>query len=127
MVEFHYLLMSSSEFLKDNVLEEVLRERAAYYLAKNRKQDFWVIKSPKFLSHSKILKEFRNTIFFKQKKSQNYYALVSSDKVFIDWLALRIGYFESLCGPDKSKIGKLSINGILGNTKLINPLISLRK
>lgn len=127
MAEFHYLLMSNSEFLRDNVLEEVLRERAAYYLAKNKKQDFWVIKSPKFLSHSKILKEFRNTNFFKQKKSQNYYAIVSSDKVFIDWLALRIGYFESLFATDKSKIGKFTINGISGNTSLINPLISFRK
>jgi len=86
-----------------------------------------VIKSPYFLLHSKILKEFRNTTFLKQRKRQDYYAIVSSDKVFINWLALRIGYFEPLLGTEQTKISKFSINGISGNTGLINPLISLDK
>ena len=96
-LKYYYLIMSQKEMIQNQVLEEILRERANYYFAKQKSLDFWVTLSPLFLEdlnlHEKILK----TNFYKQQKSSisstsdfNFYAsLISLDKDFINWIQLR--------------------------------------
>ena len=99
---------------------------------------FWGTLSPLFLEdlnlHEKILK----TNFYKQQKSSisstsdfNFYAsLISLDKDFINWIQLRLGYFEDLSNQsnEKNKTNYIS-DGIYGSFQLselnqISPLES---
>ena len=118
--------MSKLEILKNNVIEEVLRERANYYFSKNRANDFWLIESPEFVSQKFLIKEIQQTIFFEKNQASDYFAIISSDKVFINWLALRIGYFESFNTKKQFKNKEYTVNGIRGNLKYANALISLK-
>ncbi len=86
--------------LENQILEELLRERANYYLSKKKIKDFWVLINPKFLSH--LNEKIARTNFFNQQKSElfgkacgpYYSCLISVDKDFIKWVQLRLGYFE---------------------------------
>jgi hypothetical protein len=49
--EYYYLIMSQSDFMQNQVLEEVLRERATYYNEKKKSLDFWVLISPNFIKN----------------------------------------------------------------------------
>ncbi len=97
MTEFYYLLLNKFQFLKNNALEEILRERAYYYLRENKTNDFWVIQNPQFLYEKNFFVKIKSTQFYKINKDLNsLYVILSSDKNFINWLSLRIGYFENL-------------------------------
>ena len=41
--------MSQKDMLQNQVLEEILRERATYYISKKRTLDFWITISSDFL------------------------------------------------------------------------------
>jgi hypothetical protein len=107
MNDLHYIIMSQKDVIKNQVLEEILRERASHYNSKQQEQDFWIITNPTLLfkdrNYSKILK----TKFYNQQFSKIRYksqagefqedflgAIVSTNIKFIEWLRLRIGYFE---------------------------------
>jgi len=102
--KYYYITMSQIDMLQNQVLEEILRERANYYLAKNRPCDFWVLLSPNFMNNSKINKNLKNTKFYNQHKgeildglnSEFYSSLITLDKDFIKWIKLRLGYFEDI-------------------------------
>lgn len=135
---YYYIVMSQKEMLQNQILEEILRERANYYLSKNRDFDFWMLISPEFLNKENNLMSFiLDTNFFKQHKadildshnSQFYSALISLDENFIKWVQLRLGYFELLnkevgisnsyisdgiCGQIKSYEGN---NSVLNHNK----------
>lgn len=100
MTEFYYLLLNKFQFLKNNALEEILRERAYYYLRENKTNDFWVIQNPQFFYEKSFFLKIKSTQFYKKNKDlsqlNSLYAILSSDKNFINWLSLRIGYFENL-------------------------------
>ena len=103
-LNYYYIVMSQKDMLQNQVLEEILRERANYYLAKKRDLDFWVLINPNFLNtndfHEKVIK----TQFFNQHKdeitdtlnSKFFSSLISFDKDFIKWIMLRLGYFENI-------------------------------
>ena len=103
-VRYYYLIMSQIDMLENQVLEEILRERANYYLSKNKNIDFWLLISPTFLTENNLLEEIKQTNFYKQQKTKissdtdkNYYSsIISLDKEFILWLQLRLGYFENV-------------------------------
>ena len=50
-IRYYYLVMSQIDMLENQVLEEILRERANYYLSKNKNIDFWLLN--KFFFDSK--------------------------------------------------------------------------
>lgn len=115
--------MSQKDMLKNQVLEEILRERRNYYFSISKVQDFWLLISPKFLKNLPLNK----TIFFNQKKEnvessstdKNFYSvLLSSNKEFIKWIELRLGYFEnfffSVAGSNGQVDGKITVDGISG-------------
>lgn len=105
---YYYLIMSQKDFLQSQVMEEILREKAAYYNSRKKYADFWILISPKFLKINDLSSKIRQTKFYNQKinkiKTSNisddnlefYTALVSLDKEFMDWVKLRLGYFENI-------------------------------
>ena len=103
-MEYYYIVMSQKDMLKNQVLEEILRERANYYFSKNRSLDFWVTISPSFLENKNIFNKIKETNFYKQHKSEIqsdsenefYCALITLNKDFLNWIKLRLGYFENL-------------------------------
>lgn len=102
--DYYYLLMSQQDLLQTEVIEEVIRERSNAYTLQNRKTDFWILISPEFATTPKIKQKIKETNFYKQKKvdllssnnSEFYGAIVSSNKEFITWLSLRLGFFENI-------------------------------
>jgi hypothetical protein len=128
--KYYFFLMNQKQMLEDEVLEEILRERTSYYVSKNRQIDFWLLISPSFVSVFNLDEKIRATNFYKQQKenigfsftnsyvkeleeleemaeekrkyfSKDFYsAIVSSDKEFIKWLKLRLGYFENIDEPN---------------------------
>jgi len=97
--EYYYLIMSQTDFIQNQVLEEVLRERATYYNEKKKSLDFWVLVSPSFIKKLDLERKIINTNFYKQQEDKNciyYCSLISLDKEFINWIQLRLGYFENI-------------------------------
>jgi hypothetical protein len=96
--------MSQKQMLENEVLEEILRERATYYFSKKKILDFWLLIAPTFLKSMNLMKKIKATRFYKQQIANItsdidydfYSVLISSDKEFIKWIKLRLGYFEDL-------------------------------
>ena len=122
-VKYYYIIMSQIDMLQNQVLEEILREKANYYFSKNKSIDFWITISPKFINESNLTEEIKVSNFYKQRCSEIvarngndfYSALVSLDKDFINWIKLRLGYFENLKTLKTQNIGSNYISdGIYG-------------
>jgi len=89
--------MSQKEFFENQVFEEILRERVNYYVSKNQVIDFWISLEPEFLTELLTSKNYQTTQFFKRTKGKvPYSCLISTNKEFINWIQLRLGFFENL-------------------------------
>lgn len=104
---YHYLIMAQKDLLENECLEEILREKTTYYYIRKKHRDFWLSISPTFLSHPIFFQSLKSTNFYKQKKplfspslietQKPFFAsLISLDKEFINWIQLRLGYFENI-------------------------------
>lgn len=100
---YSFIVGSENFLLKEEPLEEVLRERFQYCLREKKLMNFWLIKSPKFIN-------FLNLQFREQKVPDSPISLVSTNDAFIRWLKLRYHHVG---------IGVFIPNLI----KIINPLI----
>ena len=127
-INYHYLIMSQKDLLQNQVIEEILREKSSYYAAQGKVPDYWILISPKFLQEEKIKKELRETKFFKNQKQkivlksnenkdlEFYAALVSLDQEFMNWIKLRLGYFEELLQPKETILSDSYVSdGVFGN------------
>jgi hypothetical protein len=105
--KYYYIVMSQKDMLQNQVLEEILRERATYYISKKRTLDFWITISSEFLEDDKLKKKIKLTNFYNQQKdkinykfqnkeSDFYATLISTDQEFLRWIKLRLGYFENI-------------------------------
>jgi len=148
-IRYYYFVMSQIDMLENQVLEEILRERANYYFSKNKNIDFWLLISPSFLKTNDLLEKIKQTNFYKQQKTKissnnekDYYsAIVSLDKEFILWLQLRLGYFETInsninesfvsdgfCGFfDYEEKNSLTCSPLKNDVNQLNPSILLKK
>jgi hypothetical protein len=126
-IKYYYLIMSQNDMIQNQVLEEILRERTSYYISKNRVTDFWTLISPKFIKNLKLDEKILTTNFYNQQKkeitsdiNQNFYgSLVSLDKEFINWIQLRLGYFENIDENVDPKLKtKYISDGIIGQFTL---------
>lgn len=141
MTVYYYILMSQTQMLRNEVLEEILRERTNYYFAKSKTIDFWITISPAFVTTFALQQKIQTTNFFRQRKTELlsqkepfYSALISSDKEFIRWIRLRLGYFEDLdedIENNRSFDNSIS-DGVTGSFEVlpsnsISPLISNSK
>ena len=149
--EYHYILMSQQDLLQNEVIEEIVRERTNSYMLQNKKNDFWIVISPKFIENSNLTEKLKQTNFYRQRicstnstnKKDFYGAIVSFNKEFITWLSLRLGYFENLetfqtvLVANKNYVsngayGKFSIvnqdnSPFFSNPRLIHPTILTNK
>ena len=146
-VKYHYLIMSQKDMSQNQVLEEILRERTNYYFAKERSFDFWILPCPNFIKELNLDSSIKKTNFYLQKKDeinsftqQNFYmSLVTLDKKFLNWIQLRLGYFENISQDIISKT-KYKSDGVYGffesndlnnslsfDESIINPDIILKR
>ena len=107
-INYHYLIMSQKDLLQNQVIEEILREKSSYYISQNKAPDYWILISPDFIKEKKLDAKIKLTRFFENQQSkivfnsnQNkeiefYASLVSLDKEFMNWIKLRLGYFEEI-------------------------------
>ena len=125
----YFILMSQKDFLENQVIEEVLRERANYYVSKNKLRNFWIVNSPEFVFLPKFKTKITNSNFYKQKINQIvvklnnkdyefYTALITFDYEFIKWIQLRIGYFEDISTISSPSIHSYISDGIYGKFDL---------
>lgn len=80
--QYYFVIASKKFLLKEEPLEEVLRERFQYCLRENKYMNFWLIQSPKFL-------EIEIMNHLKKKIPNELTAIVSTNEPFIRWLKLR--------------------------------------
>lgn len=81
---YYSLILNQQKFFKNEVLEELLRERINYYNSKKIKLNFWIT----LLSKDQLIKDKNDKIFLA--------ALVSTNKEFINWIKLRLGFFKKI-------------------------------
>lgn len=80
--QYYFVIASKKFLLKEEPLEEVLRERFQYCLRENKYMNFWLIQSPKFL-------EIELMSHLKKKIPNEFTAIVSTNEPFVRWLKLR--------------------------------------
>ena len=95
---YHCIVFEQNDFLKNQVIEELLRERSSYYVNKNLSNDFWILLNPDFLKNNNILEKFSKSNYFKKFNLEKifYVVIISPNIEFINWMKLRLGYCEDL-------------------------------
>lgn len=88
-VKYHFVIGSSKFLLKNEPLEEILRERAQFLRREKKPITFWLIKSPKFLK-SPQLSDIRTKLLEAGLSEVELTAIVSVDESFTTWLKLRL-------------------------------------
>jgi len=58
-VTCYYLLFSQKDFLQNQVIEELIRERSNYYIAENKSTDYWILNSPEFINNSELKEKIK--------------------------------------------------------------------
>jgi len=96
-----YVILSQYDLLKNNVIEELLRERTEYYKSQNKIIDFWVFLNPIFLNvpfinSSIISSDFYSNLYNRiDFNNKDYLAvIISTNREYINWLKLRLGGFD---------------------------------
>ena len=46
---YHFIIFEQNDMFKSQTIEELLRERANYYIDKSRLCDFWILLNPFFI------------------------------------------------------------------------------
>nr|QUE28753.1 Ycf54 [Porphyropsis coccinea] len=99
----YYFAIASKKFLtEEEPLEEILRERVNHYKTNKKDIDFWFVENPEFFNFKSIKKVINSN-------DQPMAAIVSTNKTFINWIKLRIGYVF---------IGKIAESEFITNTLL---------
>jgi hypothetical protein len=57
-----YLLMSQDDLFKNQVIEEILRERSSSYILQGKPNDFWILVSPKFIEKEEIQQQIKQNL-----------------------------------------------------------------
>jgi len=128
----YYLIFSQKDFLENQVIEELIRERSNYYISENKNPDFWILNSPEFLKQGNIIKKIKNSNFYKLKYNQiiknneEYYSsILTFNEEFYIWMQLRLGDFEDI-DLEKFKNSKIyNVDGIKGSFILTKENMSL--
>ena len=88
-VKYYFVIGSSKFLLKNEPLEEMLRERAQFLKREKKPITFWLVKSPKFLDSSQ-LSVVKNRLLDAGLSNVELTAILSLDQSFITWLKLRL-------------------------------------
>nr|YP_009398596.1 hypothetical protein [Kuetzingia canaliculata]ARW67782.1 hypothetical protein [Kuetzingia canaliculata] len=87
MYKYYFAAASQNFFLKQEPVEEILRERTQYYKSNNKDIDFWFVLSPNFIKASE-------NIALNPRMNDSMAAIISLDQEFINWLKLRISFVQ---------------------------------
>ena len=60
----YFLLFSQKDFLKNTVIEEILRERTNYNYQQKKQRDFWILVSPSFLLNNELNNKIKISNYF---------------------------------------------------------------
>ena len=113
--------MSEANLLRNKAVEELLREKANYFLCKKKIKDFWILPSIEFLNHIEILSEKKKTDFYFNMDKSNLWTLISLNKNFIKRFELRLGSFENLDKNfTKYNLKFFNLKSIIGNFSFNN-------
>nr|YP_009732213.1 hypothetical protein [Gracilaria spinulosa]QHS70785.1 hypothetical protein [Gracilaria spinulosa] len=85
MPKYYFAIASRNFLMNEEPIEEILRERTNHYRDIKKDIDFW------FITNSDLLKSFKINHIYKPL-TEDYAAIISLDKKFIQWLKLRIGF-----------------------------------
>lgn len=104
-ITYYFIIASQKFLLKEEPLEEVLRERFQYCQRERKLMNFWLVISPKFLD-SPNMDKLRN------KLPKDSVAIISTNESFIRWLKLRYHHvgIGSFIAPSKHIINPLKSN-----------------
>ena len=96
IIKYHCIIFEQNDFFKNQVIEELLRERSSYYANKNISNDFWIILNPNFLKNDLFLEKISKTNYLKKFNIEKLFfaVIISTNLEFINWIKLRLGYFE---------------------------------
>jgi hypothetical protein len=82
----YYFAIASQDFLlKEEPLEEILRERTHHYKSVDKPIDFWIVHNPAFINMSEMLN-------IRKQITKPTVAIISHNPKFIEWLKLRLGF-----------------------------------
>ena len=84
-MQTYYYVLASQQFLTDEPIEEVLKERTRYYQEQEKEIDFWLVHQPAFLVASELGA-------IKAQCPQPASAIISTNSQFITWLKLRLEF-----------------------------------
>jgi hypothetical protein len=99
---FSYLASTDSFLFHEEPLEEMFRERSAYLKNSKKSCDTWIQLKPEFLKRNRLVE---SSGFYKKSvvecldnaiSHHPYPVLISTNKSYLDWLQLRLGYFENI-------------------------------
>jgi hypothetical protein len=112
--------MTQESLLKNQVLEELLREKSNNYQVNKQQKDFWILNSPNFINKLNLSEKIKNSNFYKNNKNKNnhFSCLISLDKKYIQWIELRLGYFENIKDLNDLQLKKFVSDGIIGSIDL---------
>lgn len=124
-IKYYYLAMTQKNMLQNQVLEEILRERAHNYFLRKKPLDFWILIAPDFLTNKETQQTISATNFFLQKNSELisaygstfYSCIISLDMDFLRWVQLRLGSFENPLFCNKA-LTESNSDGIFGQVCL---------
>jgi hypothetical protein len=92
--------MSQKDMYNNEILEEILRERVNFFRNKKKQINFWIVNNPYFLKENMFKKiNWNKGYFFDKTKGgvdKEFTCLLSTDSNFIEWIKLRLGYFEEI-------------------------------
>jgi hypothetical protein len=85
MTTYYFAIASQDFLLKEEPVEEILRERINHYKNIGKVIDFWLVKNPAFLDAPEMIK-------VKTQLLKPSAAIISGNPTFINWLKLRLGF-----------------------------------
>jgi len=93
-----YYLLTFFENTSDlyNGFEEMLRERVYHYKKSLTPLDFWVVKNIKINGKNLIRQKKENDLLKNFEKISKGFTIITTNKVFFDWIKLRYGYFQNI-------------------------------
>ena len=58
---YHFIIFEQNDIFKNETVEELLRERANYYINKDKLCDFWILLNPFFIKEPSFLEKLKLT------------------------------------------------------------------
>ena len=120
-VTCYYLLFSQKNFLQNQVIEELIRERSNYYITENKSTDYWILNSPEFINNSELKEKIKLSSFYRAKQNEivknneEYFSsILTFNKEFFVWMQLRLGDFEDINLIDDNTLKDFRVDGIKG-------------